>query len=898
MISLAENLQTLSAEHILDNCPFGIGVISKGIIIEVNSLFCSMLKHSKEELVNKTFKQFVHKNDISKVSIIEQLKASDVSIRIVSKEGESNWFDIKTSAHRSEPDVIIFYLSPSKNELKEDQFEVLMASVVEADESTLFEKTVLNLTKILGVHYAFIGMYDAESDEITIRSMSINDELQSPFSYSVKDTPCGDVVRFGRLCVASETQGAYPLDHYLVDWNVHSYVGVSLKNEKGESIGHLAIMDTKPLENTAIITSLLEMFSYRLGIAMDREIEKEELEYRDERYRRLFNSSLEAKLVYNRRTDRIIDVNGAACEMFKFSKEEFKHLGMGDIKPRTLGDGTLTADQVSRNLRHVDAGEMVQVETLSRKSNGIIFETEVSLVSLDKKNDQILVSYRDISYAKKVHKALMISEKRFRSLFENSFDAIFLYNIEKDQFENCNDRAIDLFKYDREQMLKMSQVDIVAPVQRNFVKSEDAVKTQMKILSKNQRLHFDFDFRKSDGTVFECEVSLLPIIDEVNKYCITVIKDVSDRKQYEDSLREREEFLRKIIDLNPNLVFGKDKDRRFTIANRATANFLGLEPEQLIGKTWDEICTDKEEAKRILASDNQVLKTKERVDIPVEQLTCHETKTWWMQTAKMPILNERGEVEVILNVSTDISSHINMENRLQESNTELKRLNSELDHFVYKASHDLRAPLASILGLTNLIKTETSMEQVKQCNDFIDDQIKKLDGFIKEIIDYSRVSRTDLQLATIDIKQSIEEIFDSLKYLSKSSSIRKEVTVEGNSPLFTDTRSLDIVLKNLLSNAIKYSNDERDDSFVRCEVQVNEQEATITVHDNGIGIDKDYLPKIFDMFYQATERSDGSGLGLFIVKQCVDKLSGEIKVDSELGEGSEFNIVIPNHYLG
>lgn len=231
--------------------------------------------------------------------------------------------------------------------------------------------------------------------------------------------------------------------------------------------------------------------------------------------------------------------------------------------------------------------------------------------------------------------------------------------------------------------------------------------------------------------------------------------------------------------------------------------------------------------------------------------------------------------------------------KIEKANVELKKINADLDRFVYSASHDLRAPLNSILGLVDIAKMEGGAESKNQCLDLIKKSIGKLDSFIKDIIDYSRNQRAQLKHELIDFYEEVHEIFNELQYLDGRNVINKVVEIQNGEPFYNDKNRLNIILKNLISNAITYHN-YGSNPFIKVKVDIKDNYANIEIEDNGSGIEDKHLEKIFDMFYRATDRGQGSGLGLFIVKETVEKLNGKIEVRSKSGKGTTFVISIPS----
>lgn len=231
-------------------------------------------------------------------------------------------------------------------------------------------------------------------------------------------------------------------------------------------------------------------------------------------------------------------------------------------------------------------------------------------------------------------------------------------------------------------------------------------------------------------------------------------------------------------------------------------------------------------------------------------------------------------------------------NDIEKRNRELKKVNSELDKFVYSASHDLRAPLASVLGLVNVARLSDGKD-IPLYLDLIEKSIQRLDGFIRDIIDFSRNARLEIIREEISFNTLIHEVMDDLRFLDHKNSILRIVTVNGHGAFHTDSRRLKIILTNLISNAIRYHNLRQENPFIEVKVDHDDNHATIQVIDNGSGIAEQHLMNIFKMFYRANENIKGSGLGLYIVNETVDKLEGRITVSSKIDEGTTFTVSLP-----
>ena len=235
-----------------------------------------------------------------------------------------------------------------------------------------------------------------------------------------------------------------------------------------------------------------------------------------------------------------------------------------------------------------------------------------------------------------------------------------------------------------------------------------------------------------------------------------------------------------------------------------------------------------------------------------------------------------------------------MKAQLQAQNEELKKINAELDKFVYRASHDLRAPLVSVLGLINIVKQEALEENRSTYYDMMTKSITKLDKFIQDIIHYSKNTRLVVKKEVIDFHLLVEETFEDLHYIEGADSIEKIVLIQKDATFVSDRSRLHMIFNNIISNAIRYRNPHRNKSYINVKIKVTHSKCFIEIKDNGIGIGNEHVTKVFDMFYRASASKTGSGLGLYIVKEAIQAIQGEILVQSALGKGTKFTLILPN----
>lgn len=225
--------------------------------------------------------------------------------------------------------------------------------------------------------------------------------------------------------------------------------------------------------------------------------------------------------------------------------------------------------------------------------------------------------------------------------------------------------------------------------------------------------------------------------------------------------------------------------------------------------------------------------------------------------------------------------------------TELINTNKQLDQVIYKTTHDLKAPVLSALGLVNVAERAPA-EQQQEYLRLIKRSLLKLNSFIEEMNNFFRNEKLAVQREKIEIGQLVQDEIQSLKNLFHADKICMEVEINESSELFSDLVRVKTILTNILTNAIKYADPSKADPFIRVAIRVGAEFCEVVISDNGIGIEEAHLGKIFELFHRATTQSHGTGIGLFIVKDTIERLNGTIEVQSKPGKGTTFRIQIPN----
>ena len=228
---------------------------------------------------------------------------------------------------------------------------------------------------------------------------------------------------------------------------------------------------------------------------------------------------------------------------------------------------------------------------------------------------------------------------------------------------------------------------------------------------------------------------------------------------------------------------------------------------------------------------------------------------------------------------------------LRNKIAELEKTNDELNRFIYSISHELRAPLVSVIGIVNLVKLENMYNSSGEYWSLIETCSNKLDYYIQKTLQYYKNNKTVAEASEVDFKSLIEELIEVHAYADKDTQFT--VNVVQHTPFKGDLFRIEVILGNLISNAIKYQKVNELNKKVNIDVEVGAELAEISISDNGMGILNEHLEKIFTQFFKSKVHH-GSGLGLFIVKEALNKINGRIAVSSDVDNGTTFTITIPN----
>jgi len=351
------------------------------------------------------------------------------------------------------------------------------------------------------------------------------------------------------------------------------------------------------------------------------------------------------------------------------------------------------------------------------------------------------------------------------------------------------------------------------------------------------------------------------------------------------SSKTQNERLTAIIEATSDIVAIFDLDRKLVYLNKAGKDFYNISELSKLHKVADI----QNDINKVLLDDNISSKLVEKgqwmgenflhrhdgVEIPVSQIMiAHHL--------------ENGDLDCYSTIIRDIS-------QLKQTEGDLKYKNNELDTFVYRVSHDLRGPIASMMGLYNVVKYEINDETSLAFFEMYNKQILRLNETIVALIDLTRIKEVTNEPTEISFEEIVDGIVHSFSHISGFETTQFEKTYKLHRPYHGDKSLLTTIIQNLIENAIKYGRPEVQ-SLVKISIEMisDKEGLIIKVEDNGRGIKKEIQTEVFNMFFRGDDTNTmGSGLGLYILKNAVDKLDGKINLKSEANVGSSFTIGIP-----
>jgi PAS domain S-box-containing protein len=472
------------------------------------------------------------------------------------------------------------------------------------------------------------------------------------------------------------------------------------------------------------------------------------------------------------------------------------------------------------------------------------------------------------------------NEMRFRALIEKSPEVILLLD-EKVKMQYASPSAsknlglktnelesTTLFKY----LHKEDLDDVKRKLGRLLKKPDSSCSISMQLANKKG------EWRKFEGKA----TNLLK--DASVGAVVLNLSDVTEEFETRNELRLRERALE--ASSNGKVIINSFMPGMPVVyANQAFFEMSGFDEDDIIDKD-SSFLIGPDSAPETIEEIYSALLNKTEFKGEILSYRKDESKFWCYITLS-PVFDEKGELVYYICNMNDISA-------LKDTEIKLRQKNNELNTFVYKATHDLKGPLASILGLSQLAADNVKDPEASSYINYIRESTLRLDMILNDLLRISTVTHVTPSYQRIDLNKIVNNIASIVGGNHKKEGVDIKTSINVTNDLFTDETLLTSALQNLLDNAVKYKNTRAIQPYAMIEAHNYKEGVAISISDNGCGTPKEMQDKIFDMFFRGNEKSTGSGLGLYMVKKAVEKLNGDINFTSEVGVGSVFTLYLPS----
>ena len=545
-------------------------------------------------------------------------------------------------------------------------------------------------------------------------------------------------------------------------------------------------------------------------------------------------------------------------------------------------------------LEAVRQQQSCEVYATSRSINGeeLCWNIEIIPVVNDAgKHLSNILMLNDVTAEVRFKEDLLTINYKYQLISQEAKVGIWEYSI-ADNYSQWNEVLIDMFgahQKDGATGYYEFWESRIHPDDREYVINErrKVLNNEVKSVRKNYRIY------NSDGEIRHLQSHTIGQYDEEGRLIGLMGSsiDVTELMQVDERVQSLKQFYENIVNHLPSNVMVFNGQHELVYANES---MLHAHPflQQELSKNIDSIIGINNAThaflKRLRLHLSKAFVTQKVVSFNEVFILNHHQRN--MIGTALPV--GIGDSELLTIVSfTDVTELNRFQKELVRKNTELQKVNAELDNFVYRVSHDLRSPLLSIEGILGLMEDDDLDPEVREYHKLIRTSVGRMDSSIKDILEYSRNSRVELKIERFNIKKMVEAIFADHKFYG-GNPMELQFTPECDSYLESDKTRINTLFRNLIGNAVKYRRNVPD-SFVRFGMSTHKKQVVITLTDNGKGIEKMKIKKVFDMFYRGSSDSVGSGLGLYICKEIITKLQGKISLTSEVGQGTMVTITLP-----
>lgn len=618
----------------------------------------------------------------------------------------------------------------------------------------------------------------------------------------------------------------------------------------------------------------------------------EALEASEERYRRIFAATPLPMWVSEAHTPKFLAVNDAAVEKYGYTREEFQ--GMSAIDLQVEEDRGLVMQQLLGR----DPTLPAHFERRHVTKGGQIITVEITAQPFQYGGQPArLILAMDVTDRRRVQQALEESEARYRQIFALTPLPMYLRHEDELHFIDVNDACLAMYGYTREQMLEMTLLDIQTPAGRElYLGNMDA--RPKGIVEQLQKQHM-----RSNGEVIDVEIYSYPTTLAGDKVRLVLLRDMTDQIRMERLLRDNESRLRAIADNVPAVIAFFDDKQQLQYSNIAFDRWFGaarLDVHRGVLRVEQDVSQYGEMLEPLL------LRALCGDEVVTERTLDTQTGPRVARLTLIPHVADDGGVAGVHLMGYDLTDfrhaeaevrHLNaeLEQRVEQRTRALAAANRELESFSYSVSHDLRAPLRTIDGFSQILLDEYAAKLDATGRSYLDRVragSQRMAKLIDDLLELARVTRRDPQIRACDLTALALDITAELSAADPGREI--SIKVAPDMVVAADTGLLRIALDNLLRNAWKFTS-LKSGAIIEVGCVESADSRTYFVRDNGVGFDMAYVNKLFGAFQRLHSESEfqGTGIGLALVQRVIRRHGGQVWAEAEPDLGATFYFTLP-----
>lgn len=504
-----------------------------------------------------------------------------------------------------------------------------------------------------------------------------------------------------------------------------------------------------------------------------------------------------------------------------------------------------------------------------------------------------LTMIEDITERKYMEEAVRKSEEKYRSLVETMTDGLYR-STHEGKFIEVNPAMVNILGYNSKE--ELLNIDIKSEL---YFAEEERESADLEQKLEEMAV---FRLRKKDGSEIWVEDHGRHVLDENGNilYHEGALRDVTDRIKAEDAIRESEEKFKNSFQYSAIGMALISPEGKWLKANPMVSEMVGYTEEELQNMTFQQI-THPDDLDADLNFVQQLLEGKIKT-YSMEKRYIHKNgNIVWVLLSVSLMRDKMNHPIYFISQVNDISDRKKAEKKLKETNEELKKINHEKDKFFSIIAHDLKSPFNSILGFSEIIVEqirEKDYSEIEKYSEIILQSSERAMELLMNLMEWaqSQTGRMKFNPAFFDLAELIEELLPPLEGAAVQKAITFTKLFPRNAIVFGDKNMISTILRNLISNAIKFT-------FEGGKITITLKETSsgkiVSIRDTGTGISKEVQNKLFrideNITIPGTRNERGTGLGLILCKEFVEKHNGKIWVESEEGAGSEFCFTIPSH---